>query len=415
MSDQKNENRNDALERFFQQKAEEYNISYNEEDWLKLEDRLNNLDQQRRRRTWRRLIAAAVVLAFSILAYLIINNQLQIDKLNRRLSNNQPTQVHQPSTPDAPPTESEELTNSHSDGNTDQEPTLKSSENETIASKEQKNEPNPASANENNRIQYKNYSLTVKPMNIVMATLGFDVHSAKSSDIKLIKTKNSSVNALATVSHSKPTLVHSRDNSTKHNVVRASLGLVMGPDLSTAGSMAHFYDPGSKIGVTLDYNFNSRFAITGGIIRTRTLYTAKGGDYHPPIGYFSNGSVPGKTVADCVLLDIPVSLKYNLLQFDRSRFYTTAGISSYIMLNEKYSFHYDNYQSGLKREWNHKTGSRYWLSNASLSVGYEFDILNHWSLRAEPYLRIPIKEVGWGKVNLYSMGTVVSLNYHFGH
>ncbi|HKK44153.1 MAG TPA: outer membrane beta-barrel protein, partial [Balneolaceae bacterium] len=218
---------------------------------------------------------------------------------------------------------------------------------------------------------------------------------------------------LTTGSHNEPlALVNNRDKFTRRQFTHVTLGLVMGPDLSTAGSIAHFYDPGYRLGATIDYNFSPDWGITTGIIRTRTRYTAGSGDYQLPQGYLSNNESPKRTRADCVLLDIPVSLKYRFLQFNHSRLYATAGVSSYIMLNEKYRFTYKDYQSGLAQGWSGKTGTRHWLSNASFSIGYEFDIRGNWSLRAEPFIKIPLKEVGWGNVKLYSMGSIISLNYN---
>jgi hypothetical protein len=45
-------------------------------------------------------------------------------------------------------------------------------------------------------------------------------------------------------------------------------------------------------------------------------------------------------------------------------------------------------------------------------VGYEFDLDRNISLRAEPFLRIPLREVGHANVNLYSVGSLVSINYN---
>ncbi|MEX0929098.1 MAG: hypothetical protein WDZ53_06800, partial [Balneolales bacterium] len=80
---------------------------------------------------------------------------------------------------------------------------------------------------------------------------------------------------------------------------------------------------------------------------------------------------------------------------------------------EDYHFSYDSDDPALWEGWSDNTGSRHWLSNAGFSVGYELDIHRHWSLRAEPFLKVPIRGVGWGNVKLYSMGSFVSFNYKF--
>lgn len=399
MSEQ--ENRNDALDRLFQQKAKEYDISYNEDDWSKLENRLDDLDQQRTARTRRWFIAAAIVLAFSILAYFTVENQLQINKLNTQLSNNHPAEQPTKNVPEE--NEKEQPSQKGVTGDeADQSLTLNQQDvKSNTESEEDHVRPNATQ-------QFTAYSLTKKTADIPSAYSGLNHPDNTISTLKSLKTQPGS--AVPTTGSDEPPLILT--NMGRETFTRASLGLVMGPDLSTAGSLSNFYNPGYKLGFTLNYNFSPNFGIETGIIRTRTRYTAGRNDYRPPQGYWSNGIKPQKTIGDCILLDIPVSLKYNFLHLNRSRFYTTAGISSYIMLDEKYRFRYNNYQPGIANEWSAKTGTKHWFSNASFSVGYEFDLLQNWSLQVEPFLRVPLKEVGWGKVDLYSMGTLVSLNFN---
>lgn len=417
MSEQ--DKQNDPLERLFRKKSQEYNISYNEEDWLKLEHRLDERDQQKAssRRRW--LVAAAIVMAFSILAYLTIENQMQINRLNNELSN-----VRQPTS--AQPKNDESNSQSNKDNGLQPQPDNQSPSTSGQKIQQEKSNRKLASARRNtaeepagkkvkdqakDRRHFDKYALPDHPLDISDASTALNDHFSGISAVKLKKSQNNNP-ALAATSHNEPPAWVNNRNKPKRNTLlsRVSLGLVMGPDLSTAGSISDFYNPGYKLGVVLDYNFNANWAVTAGLIRTRTRYTASGRDYRPPKGYLPKGIFPDETIGDCVLIDIPISVKYNFLHFSHSRFYTTAGISSYIMLNEKYRFEYYSAQAGAKQGWNGKTGTQYWMSNASFSVGYEFDLSNNWSLRAEPFLKIPLREVGWGKVDLYSMGTVVSLN-----
>jgi len=81
------------------------------------------------------------------------------------------------------------------------------------------------------------------------------------------------------------------------------------------------------------------------------------------------------------------------------------------MQSEEYSFSYRAYQPGQEEGWSGKTGTSHWLSNAGFSIGYEFDVHSNWSMRVEPFIKVPVQEVGWGNVELYSMGSFISLNY----
>jgi hypothetical protein len=184
--------------------------------------------------------------------------------------------------------------------------------------------------------------------------------------------------------------------------------------LSTVGGVSNFDQPGFKGGVMAEYAFNKTFSLISGLAISNVKYKADGREYNPPQGW-NYGVMPDQTTAVCLVLDIPISLKANLFNFDRSRIFATTGLSSYIMLNEDYQFRYnDSNQAGLESSWSESTGTRHWFSNAGFSVGIEYDLSPTWSIRAEPHLKVPLKGVGWGNVDLYSMGSFVSLNYRFG-
>lgn len=425
MSEQ--EHNKDPLERLFREKAEEYDIEYNEDDWLKMKDRLDEANRQRQKTIQRRWIAAAVVLAFAFLTYFTIENQMRINQLNEKLSEYQSADQEQPTQV--------------------QENNQNQKEEEGSGADEQSNDTTPADESDvSNQVNQNLTTTGDSETNKVSRNKSDDLQNDKSptfpqrstsqialqtispaerlseeprngttlSDLHAIQTKTASADpptgiAFANGTNAVETGVGPSDQQT---INRLSVGVVMGPDLSTTGSLSNFYEPGYEFGATIEYNLTSNLGISTGIIRSRVRYTASGSDYNPPGGFWSSGSIPQQTIGDCVLLDIPLRLKYDFLHNSNSRFYATAGISSYIMLNEEYRFDYGyGSPSNKAQEWKDKTGTRHWMSNAGFSVGYEYDVVQNWSLRAEPYLKVPLQEVGWGNVRLYSMGMTFSLNY----
>ncbi len=181
--------------------------------------------------------------------------------------------------------------------------------------------------------------------------------------------------------------------------------------MSTVGGISDFYNPGYKFGLSVEYNITKNLAFSVGAIHSKVQYTASGNDYNPPEGYWSYGAAPQETVGKCLLIDIPITVKYNVLNFERSRLFASGGVSSYIMLNEDYRFTYRSYGNSQQQRWQEKTGTRHWMSNAVFSLGYEIDLRNKISLRVEPFIKVPMQEVGWANVKLYSMGSFVSVNY----
>ena len=87
-----------------------------------------------------------------------------------------------------------------------------------------------------------------------------------------------------------------------------------------------------------------------------------------------------------------------------------AGLSSYIMKKENYVYWYKmpngstySYTKTINDEYKH------YFSVLILSGGYEYRINSSFSLTAEPYIKLPLAGVGYGKIKLNSAGVLFSL------
>jgi len=193
---------------------------------------------------------------------------------------------------------------------------------------------------------------------------------------------------------------------------RLAVGIRLSPVYSTAGSPVNAYESGYGAGLSLEYRLTSRLTVATGAGYSVVRYSAAGNDYA-----LSASNFPGQQITDmsgeCRILDIPVTIQLRLFEFERSRVFGTAGLLTYVMLNEAYTFKTGNYyqNSASDIRWQERTGTWHWFSNAGFSVGYERDLHRNWSLRAEPYVRVPVREVGWASVRLYTIGTMFSIQY----
>ncbi len=416
MSDENN--KMDPIEQFFSRKVWDYDISYNESDWLDLEERLDIADRRQSSRIRRRWIAAAVVLLFAALGYFTYQNYLAIDRFNERLSSNTPTELqeehaspgmrgyesgNQPNTTPSLVRPGRDRSVENSSENPI--PTPSPSASKTLALGAAKNNASNASAG----ITKEEMGLYVNEVNCPECTLSPPV-SDRAIPLSLTAADIAPSHTIASRSE------ESKDIPPIEAIGRSplSVGVVVSPDLSTVGSGDNFSSPGYRIGVHAEYRLSPSLSITAGIMQSKVQYFANGDDYHPPSGYWTYGVVPDNLEGQCLMFDIPLNIKYRLGEPSTSKFFVSAGISSYIMLDEEYHFYYDRQYEGLVDSWSDKTGTRHWLSNANLSLGYEFELNRAWSLKAEPYIKLPLKKVGWGNVNLLSVGTFVSLNYKFG-
>ncbi|MBD3616209.1 MAG: outer membrane beta-barrel protein [Gracilimonas sp.] len=404
----------DPLEQFFRKKAEEYDISYREEDWLDLEKKLDRRQaaKTRQRRTY--FAAAAVLLIVSAMGYFIYDNSNKIDQLNRQLEDNMTTGVLPDSAredtakePEAlPPVNREMLANIPQET---QKPTEITDDVTPKSGPEKQDQQAVINAD----------PVSVSGGELAHAELRSVSYSELMDDDLSLSTGNNipgDTGYLASVSYGGIVIpsgnLPQRDGLDRTAPSRFEFGLIVSPDISTVGGISNFHEPGYKLGVSAGYHINDRFTISSGVIHSNVKYSS-GSQYYDPPAYWNPGGTPSGIRAQCFILDIPVTLKYDVKQFGNSRFFATGGLSSYVMLSEDYWFDYNNggYSGGQTTTLNEKSGKAHLFSNAGFSVGYEYDLHKNWSLKAEPFIKVPLREVGWGNVKLYTLGTFVSVSY----
>lgn len=183
------------------------------------------------------------------------------------------------------------------------------------------------------------------------------------------------------------------------------------PDLSTVG-LKDYSKPGTAVSLLVEYSVLPRIFIQSGVVWSRKEYSAPGGAYKlPKIPHYyppELKSVDGL----CEVLEVPLNVRFDITSAERSRWFATGGFSSYHMNSERYDYKFvDENDPRIKyRYWKGKTGW-YLLSHASLSAGYEYRVSRKLSLLAEPSIRMPLKRVGYGKVNLITTGLWLSVRY----
>ena len=111
------------------------------------------------------------------------------------------------------------------------------------------------------------------------------------------------------------------------------------------------------------------------------------------------------------MIEIPLGVRYDFTQTERSRWFAGTGLSSYYLKKEKYTYNYKTYVHGAKYNWEDNNTGLALFSHLNLSAGYEYRISNKLSLLAEPYLKVPLKGIGYGKVNLMTTGMWLSVRY----
>lgn len=183
-----------------------------------------------------------------------------------------------------------------------------------------------------------------------------------------------------------------------------------GPDISYARTeKAGKLKPVFGIGAGL--NLGDKFTIRTGFYTGRKVYSASPTAYNPPASFYIYYPYLENVDADCKVYEIPLLFSYNFKQTDRVSWFASAGLLSYLMKKETYNYTYKYTPSGqsLKKEWTTKNENNHFFSILTLSGGYQRQVGKSVFIMVEPYVKLPLTGVGYGKVKLNSAGILFSI------
>ncbi|MCC5929153.1 MAG: hypothetical protein JJU28_07895 [Cyclobacteriaceae bacterium] len=396
MSDQNK----DSLEEFFRKSAEECHFEFQETDWNEMEHKLDGLYTAKNPAAFDNntgikyyltgIIFVKIILLFSIFFFRhqSPSGEMSAEKVIQHPMNHQMHDISANRKKEVLPREK----------NVESDHPLRQS-NAGIVAK------HPGFA-------YDEESLQIKPVNTVPA-------SGNLAEILQHTIENSNEPKIA-LSLSEIFDINDENqeeilNIKKRQAHEWSMGLLIAPDFSTVG-LSTFSRPGKRIGVAVDYHLSPGIVLRTALVMVNNLYTAGENQYNPPVDYWPGNNRPVSTDAECNILDIPISIRYNFATISKNKFYAGAGLSSYIMLKEKYQFRYStgNYYNQQNPDmWESENTSSHLFGLIGVSAGFEREISPKMSLQIEPFLNAPLNSIGWGNVNLYSTGIYFSLRYHW--
>jgi len=189
------------------------------------------------------------------------------------------------------------------------------------------------------------------------------------------------------------------------------VSLSAGPDVS--------YTSGGELGTTkviggigLGYTFKNKISLRTGFYSGRKVYAAAPDAYNPPAVFWNYYPYLEKVDADCKVYEIPVLASYHFGKPGKQNWFVSGGLSSLVMKQEDYHYAYKYTPNGTThyRDWTVKNENKHFFSVATISGGYQKKIGNAVTLTAEPYLKLPLGGVGYGKVKLNSTGILFSVS-----
>lgn len=190
---------------------------------------------------------------------------------------------------------------------------------------------------------------------------------------------------------------------------RVLVGVLAGPNFSGVRT-AETARLGIDYGLTLEYRFSPKLRVRAGLLSSQKHYLAASTDYEAPAAWQWFAGTYDLT-ANCRITEIPLDLRYDVLQRPTYAVFTSLGFNSLLMRNERYSYDWMANGQTFTKSAEVLKGSNHFLSVLNVSVGFEKPLGQRWSAQVEPFWQIPLGGVGAGKVRLTSAGASFSLKF----
>lgn len=268
-----------------------------------------------------------------------------------------------------------------------------------------KNIPIPSAQNDENKAPDNNSITTKTADDITVIPLINTVNRADTSSIAAVKkdTVAESITAADPVNN---------QNKGEHNSKTLSFTFSAGPDISSVG----IDKPGKlkiQYGVGISYALSKRISIRTGLYVSRKVYSADSADYHPPKNFWTYYPNLQNIAANCLVYEIPVTAVYHFTGTKKQHWFVSTGLSSFLMKKETYGYTYKNtYGQPDYYSRTYKNENAHFFSVLHLSGGYQYNITDRFSIMAEPYLKLPLSGIGFGKIKLNSGGLLVTAAFH---
>lgn len=168
-----------------------------------------------------------------------------------------------------------------------------------------------------------------------------------------------------------------------------------------------------KLQIGGEYLLLNRLSVLGGVNYAVKAYETNSENYTVKQGFWTNGLQPNSIRAECRIIEVPLSLRYYFKAQGsaQSSFYVMAGVSSYLMASEQYSFTYGVEDPALRQEWKGEWESIDYFSVLTFSAGYQQRVSKNWSVLLEPYVNLPLTGIGFAEVDFISFGLSAQLRY----
>ncbi|GAA4315774.1 hypothetical protein GCM10023149_12520 [Mucilaginibacter gynuensis] len=186
---------------------------------------------------------------------------------------------------------------------------------------------------------------------------------------------------------------------------RFALSILAAPDVNGVGSFNNGR-VGTSAGVMLSYRISNKWSVTTGVSYAVKPYAANGDQYKRQWAY-----MPATVAANCNVLDVPLNINYQIYSKGKNSFSAGTGLSSYFMLSEKYTYTYANTTDVRKMTVTNQNQHIFGVAN--INVSYQRQINSKFNLIVQPYLKLPLTEIGFSQADLKTTGVAVGVGWNF--
>jgi hypothetical protein len=197
----------------------------------------------------------------------------------------------------------------------------------------------------------------------------------------------------------------------EHRVPKMALSVMAAPAYNGVNNLNNG-SMGGDFGLLVSLEIARNLNVSTGGIYAKKLYETGFRDYNPKNNIWHE-YYPQTVNADCRVLDIPVNLSYTFFKAKGRTINMGTGLSSYIMLREDYRFTYAETDPDTPLAYRVVNENRHWLSVVNLQASIEQRLSKRISISLQPYMKIPLADIGFAGVKLQSMGMAANLSWNF--
>lgn len=197
----------------------------------------------------------------------------------------------------------------------------------------------------------------------------------------------------------------------EHQYRKLALSVIAAPDYNGVNNLNNA-SIGNDFGLLVTYKISKNWSLSTGGVYAKKLYETGFSNYNPTKNIWDE-YYPKTVNADCRVLDIPLNISYTFLTRKNTTISVGSGISSYIMLREDYRFSYVEQDAETAVAYHVVNENQHWLSVLNFQVTFEQRLNSRVSIGLQPYMKIPLSNIGFAGVKLQSLGMAVILNWNF--